>query len=86
MKKPTDSKKKAVTDRIKYLEEAIAKGNAYLESGKHEKWSGFRPLFDSKVRGGKELPPHRDWVKNVFLRRVGKALARAEKVFEKLAS
>jgi hypothetical protein len=36
-------KKKAVLDRIKNLEEAIAKGGEYLESGKHAHWSGFRP-------------------------------------------
>ena len=59
-------KKKAVLDRIKRLEEAITKGREYLESGKHAQWRGFRPLFDAKVRDGKILPPHKDWVKNVF--------------------
>ena len=77
-------KRKAVIDRIKHLEEAIAKGNDYLECGKHADWSGFRPLFASKVRGGKELPPHRDWVKHVFLPHMEKALSRAEKVLEKI--
>lgn len=62
-------KRKAVLDRIKNLEEAIAKGQEYLESGKHAHWNGFRPLFVPKLREGKTLPPHKDWVKNVFIPR-----------------
>ena len=58
---------KAILDRIKNLEEAIAKGRDYLESGAHADWNGFRPLFVAKMRDGKALPPHKDWVKNVFL-------------------
>jgi len=78
-------KKKAVLDRIKRLEEATTKGREYLESGKHATWSGFRPLFTAKLRDGKTLPPHKDWVKNVFLPRRDKALEQARKVLEKLA-
>jgi hypothetical protein len=77
-------KKKAVLDRIKHIEEAITKGREYLESGKHAQWSGFRPLFFRKVRDGKILPPHKDWVKNVFLPRLERALTQAQKVLEKL--
>lgn len=79
-----NAKKEAVLDRIKRLEEAIIKGREYLESGKHAKWRGFRPLFTAKVRSGKELPPHRDWVKNVFLRRRERALRYAKKVLQTL--
>lgn len=79
-----DPKKKAVLDRIEHLEEAITKGREYLESGRHADWRGFRPLFAPKVRNDKELPPHRDWVKNVFLPRRERALTRAEKALEKL--
>lgn len=78
------AKRKAVLDRIRALEEAIAKASEYLQSGKHEHWPGFRPLFVGKKRDGKELPPHRDWVRNVFLPRQEKALARAEKLLESL--
>jgi hypothetical protein len=78
-----NSKKKVIIDRIKRLEEAIAKGNTYLESGKYSDWSGFQPLFTPKVRDGKELPPHRDWVKNFFLPRMEKALNRAEKLLQR---
>ena len=77
-------KRKAVRNRIKRLEEAIIKGHEYLENGKHANWRGFRPLFTAKVRAGKELPPHKDWVKNVFLRRRERALRYAEKVLKKL--
>jgi hypothetical protein len=79
------SKTKAVLDRIKRLEEAIAKGNEYLESGRHANWIGFRPWFASKIIDGKVLPPHKDWVKNVFLPRMEKALNRAERILEKLS-
>ena len=77
-------KKKAVLDRIKRLEEAITKSREYLETGKHAHWQGFRPLFTAKVRDGKELPPHGDWVKNVFLPRRERALKYAQKVLAKL--
>jgi hypothetical protein len=77
-------KKKAILDRIKGLEEAIAKGREYLESGAHSDWHGFRPLFDDKMRDGKPLPPHKDWVKNVFLPRHERALGRAERLLERL--
>jgi hypothetical protein len=79
-------KKKAVLDRIKHLEDAITKAQEYLESGAHAHWHGFRPLFADKVRDGKELPPHNDWVKNVFLPRQERALRKAERVLEKLSN
>ena len=81
-RKPMNAKRKAVLERIGSLEEAIARAREYLESGQHAQWSGFRPLFVSKFKDGKELPPHRDWVKNVFLPRKEKALRRAEKLVE----
>ena len=81
-RKPTNEKRKAVLERIDSLEQAIEKAREYLESGKHANWSGFRPVFVSKSKDGKELPPHRDWVKNVFLPRNEKALRRAEKLVE----
>jgi len=77
-------KKKAILDRIKHLEDAIAKAREYLESRQHAHWHGFRALFVEKVRDGKVLPPHRDWVKNVFLPSQEKALRRAEKILEKM--
>jgi hypothetical protein len=77
-------KKRAVLDRIKHLEEAIAKGREYLENGKHAHWHGFSPLFATKVVNGERLPPHKDWVKNVFLPRRQKALRQAQKILVKL--
>jgi uncharacterized protein YqcC (DUF446 family) len=75
---------KAVLDRIESLEEAIKRARAYLESGEHAHWSGFRPLFVAKRKDGKELPPHKDWVRNVFLPRMEKALSRAERILERI--
>jgi hypothetical protein len=82
--KQFNPKRKAVLERIESIEQAIARAKEYLESGEHADWIGFRPLFDSKFRDGKELPPHKDWVKNVFLPREEKALRYAEKVLERL--
>lgn len=65
-----EAKRKAVNERIGSLERAIRIAREYLESGMHAAWLGFRPLFGR----GANLPPHKDWVKNVFLRRREKAL------------
>jgi len=78
-----NSKKKAILDRVQHFEDAIAKGTEFLESEKHAHWYGFRPLFAVKVRDGKRSPPHKDWVKNVFLPRQEKALRKAQKTLEK---
>jgi hypothetical protein len=40
-------------------------------------------LFDVKVRNGKILPPHKDWVKNVVLRNLERRLRRAEKLLDR---
>jgi hypothetical protein len=71
----SDAKKGDILERIESIEQSILKAKEYLESGKHADWAGFRPLFVSKPQ-----PPHKDWVKNVFLARTEKALRRAEKV------
>ena len=75
---------RAILDRIKDLEEAITKGREYLEGGAHADWQGFRPVFVPKMKDGKALPPHKDWVKNVFLPRREGALRRAERLLERL--
>ncbi len=77
-------KKKKILERIKHLEDAIVKGREYLESGKHAHWNGFRPWFVEKVRDGKVLPPHKDWIRNVFLPRNERALKRAQEILENL--
>jgi hypothetical protein len=79
-----NAKRKAVVDRIESLEQAIGKAREYLESGKHAHWSGFQPLFVRKLKDSKELPPHKDWVKSVFLPRKQKALSRAVSILERL--
>ena len=79
-----NSKEKAILERIEYLEGAMTKAREYLESGKHADWHGFRPLFADKVRNDKVLPPHKDWVKNMFLPSHEKALRRNQTLLEKL--
>ena len=74
-----DPKKKAILDRIKSHEDALTKAQEYLESGAHADWHGFRPFFTPKIKDGRELPPHRDWVKNVFIPRCEKAIHSAER-------
>jgi hypothetical protein len=80
-----NSKRKVILDRIKHLEDAISKGREYLESGKHAHWHGFRPLFVNKVRDGTILPPHQDWIRNVFLPQTEKALRKARETLDKLS-
>lgn len=73
-----------VLARIKSLEAAIGKAKEYLESGKHADWRKFRPVFDAKLKDGKELPPQKDWVKNVYLRHLERKLIQAEKTLWQL--
>jgi len=79
-----NSKKKSILDRIKHLEDAIAKGHEYLNSGAHAQWAGFRPLFAAKEKDGRALPPHPDWVTNVFLPRRERSLKQAEESLERV--
>jgi hypothetical protein len=76
--------KRTLLERIKSLEDSIVKGREYLECGKHARWHRFQPWFVKKVKDGEVLPPHRNLVKNVFIPRYERALAGAEKKFEKL--
>jgi hypothetical protein len=62
----------------------LAKGREYLESGDHAHWHGFQPLFVDKAKDDKTLPPHRAWVKSVFLPRRERVLKKAEKALEEL--
>ena len=80
-----NAKRKAVVARIESLEQAIRIAREYLERGEHAHWAGFRPLFARKLRDRKELPPHRDWVTNVYLPNMQKALNRAEKVLDRVS-
>lgn len=79
-----NSKANAILDRIKDIEPAIVKGREFLESGKHADWHGFRPLFVEKVKDGEVLPPHRDWVRNVFLPHHERRLTEAYKSLERV--
>jgi hypothetical protein len=73
-----------VLARIKSLEQAIRKAKEYLETGEHANWHALRPLFNRKLKDGKEVPPHKDWVKNVYLRQMEKRLSQAEKTLWQL--
>ena len=79
-----NEKKKIIHERISCIEDTIIKGREYLEYGKHSDWRGFSPFFHFKRNNGKTLPPHIDWVKNVFLPSQEKALIKAENKLEKL--
>ena len=79
-----NAKRNAVLERIAVLEQAIATAMEYLESGKHAHWHALQPLFVPKLKDGKALPPHRDWVRNVFLPQQEKALSRAERLLDRL--
>jgi hypothetical protein len=70
--------------RVRRLEGAIRMAKEYLESGKHADSSAFRAIFKQKFKDGKELPPHKDWVKNFYLRQMEWRLVQAEKVLWQL--
>jgi len=77
-------KKKAVLERIREIDGEISRGVEYLETGAHAHWHGFHPFFTRKIRNSQEAPPHRDWVKNVFIPSRQIALKRSEDVLERL--
>ena len=79
-------KKKAIVERIKSIEGDLVKAREYLLDGSHAHWHGFRPMFADKIKDGKVLPPHTDWVKNVFIPGREKALDEAEKLLDRLDS
>lgn len=78
------AKARHVLDRIKSIEVSLVRGREYLESGQHADWHAFRPLFAGKWRGDRELPPHPDWVRNVFIPRQERALVKAERILDRL--
>jgi hypothetical protein len=75
--------RKAIVEQIYRNEDAISKAKAYLETGANADWWALRPLFVQKRRGnGELLPPHRDWVRNVFIPICERALRNAEKALK----
>jgi hypothetical protein len=65
-----------ILQRIQRINEALRRAAEYLATGEHSDWYAFRPLFgDAKKR-----PPHRDWIRNVFIPRREKGLERCEKM------
>jgi hypothetical protein len=77
-------KEKAVRERIKSHEDALVKAKEYLETGAHSNWPGFGALFAPKTKDGRDVPPHKDWVRNVFIPRHEKAIRKAERILERL--
>ena len=75
-------KKKAILERIKSNEEALTRAREYLETGAHSDWYGFRALFAPKTKDGVAVPPHRDWVRNVFIPNCEKAIHKAERTLD----
>jgi len=78
------SNRKDILERIDRPKEALSKAHEYLETGAHADWHGFRAMFSPKIRDGKLAPPHKSWVKNVYIPNREKALRRAEDLLEKL--
>ena len=76
-------KKEEILKRIKIFEDALIKAHEYLETGAHANWRGFRPFFRLKTVNGKVAPPHRDWVKNVYIPSRQRALNKAEKLLDR---
>jgi len=77
------NKKRDIAERVMRLEADIIKAREYLETGEHSSWHKFQPLFNQKLKDGKEMPPHKDWVRNVFIPNLEKALNEAEKLLDR---
>lgn len=78
-----ENKKRNIAKRVKSLEEDLIKAREYLENGAFSNWHKFKPLFFNKIKDGKVEPPHPDWVKNVFIPNIEKALCKAEELLDR---
>ena len=76
-------KKEDILNRIKSIEDDLTKAQEFLDTGAHAHWHGFRALFKKKLIDGKVAPPHKDWVKNVFIPSRQRALVKAEKLLDR---
>ncbi len=79
-------KRKTVQERVRRIEEAIGKAQEYLETGKDAHWQAFRPMFVNKIQDGELCPPHKDWVRNVFIPRCERALRHAERILQRMGA
>jgi hypothetical protein len=84
MRSSLEAKRDHLLERIRSLEEAIVKADEYLLDGRHAAWHGFQPHLTPKLRDGRPLPPHPDWVRTVFLRNAHRNLSLAERQLERL--
>ncbi|MEQ8276637.1 MAG: hypothetical protein RMA76_14910 [Deltaproteobacteria bacterium] len=80
----TGPTKQKILARIADLESQIRRAHEYLQTGAHAHWHGFRPLFNDKIQNGRVAPPHKDWVRSVFLPRRERLLRKAEKLLDRL--
>jgi hypothetical protein len=83
-KQDATGKRKAIETRMRRIEAAIKLANEYRETGEHADWHGFRPLFVGKFKDGEPCPPHKDWVKNVFVPRCLRQIASDKKALKRL--
>ncbi len=84
MKRDVTKDKKNIEGRIRSAEAAIKIAHEYLETGAHADFAPFRPLFVEKYKDGKPCPPHKDWVRNVYIKHCHKRIARLEKALKRL--
>ena len=84
-KRSNVAKAKKLEERITRIEDVLMNAHKYLESGANADWHRFRPLFKKKIAAdGRDAPPHKDWVKNVFIVRYELALHSAKKALTTL--
>lgn len=71
--------------KIRWCEHQLKLAYRYLDTDQGSDLHIFRPLFDKKLdASGKALPPHKDWVKNVFIRRREKAIVRLHQLLRRI--
>ena len=74
---------KRIEDRISSIQYELIKAHEFLETGAHAHWHGFRVLFKQKYISDKVAPPHKDWVRNVFIPNRESALKDAENILDR---
>ena len=79
------AKRSSVMATRRWCEDQLKLAHRYLGTDEGSDLRIFRPLFDNKRdASGDALPPHKDWVKHLFIRRREKAIVRLHKLLRRI--
>lgn len=79
------AKQNSVIDKITWCEDQLQLAYRYIDTDEGSDLRIFRPLFDKKLdANGNALPPHKDWRRNVFIKRRERAIVRLNKLLRRI--